>query len=528
MAIMRRKLLRGGVGLLAVTLAGVAFVAVRLRDGTVKRQVTAELSRELKADVTVDSLSVRLFPSIQVVGEGVTIQRWADAQGHPPIIVARRFTVEPGLWHALRGRARHVEVEGLRVTIPRSSTSPAESALRTPHSALRTPPPALRTPHPALRTQGRVLVERLTARDVELVYVSRRPGGGLRVFQVHRLELGSLGFDRPMEFDTTMTNPLPRGLVTSRGLVGPFDVDEPGRTAVEGSFDLTEASFATMPGLRGGITSRGLFAGQLDEVEVNGTTTSGDFQLDAGGHPMPLTTEFRAVVDATTGDLQIIHLDGLLGASAMTASGSITRIAGTPGHQIALDVEFPAGRVEDLLKIAVAAPPMMVGDVTLKARLLLPSGTGRAIDRMDLDGTIGVHDAQFSNRALQARLRDASRRAQGRTADDPPDRAVAGMTGAFRLRRGVVRFSALRFATAGARISVTGTYGLAGGELNFRGTARLDASVSRTVGGVKGFFLKAIDPIFRKDGAGAVLPIRIRGTFDQPNVGLEFGRILKR
>jgi hypothetical protein len=36
--------------------------------------------------------------------------------------------------------------------------------------------------------------------------------------------------------------------------------------------------------------------------------------------------------------------------------------------------------------------------------------------------------------------------------------------------------------------------------------------------------LKAVDPFFKKDGAGTVLPIRITGTREHPSFGLEFRR----
>jgi hypothetical protein len=39
--------------------------------------------------------------------------------------------------------------------------------------------------------------------------------------------------------------------------------------------------------------------------------------------------------------------------------------------------------------------------------------------------------------------------------------------------------------------------------------------------GVKSFFLKAVDPFFRKDGETQI-PIKISGTRDKPSFGLDF------
>ncbi len=45
---------------------------------------------------------------------------------------------------------------------------------------------------------------------------------------------------------------------------------------------------------------------------------------------------------------------------------------------------------------------------------------------------------------------------------------------------------------------------------------------------MKGFFLKAIDPLFRKKGAGALIPIRVRGTREKPEFGLDVGKVFKK
>ena len=50
----------------------------------------------------------------------------------------------------------------------------------------------------------------------------------------------------------------------------------------------------------------------------------------------------------------------------------------------------------------------------------------------------------------------------------------------------------------------------------------MQATLSQVAGGgVKGFFLKAFDPFFKKPGAGMVLPIKISGTRKEPKFGLD-------
>ena len=56
----------------------------------------------------------------------------------------------------------------------------------------------------------------------------------------------------------------------------------------------------------------------------------------------------------------------------------------------------------------------------------------------------------------------------------------------------------------------------------------MEATISKAAGGgVTGFFLKAFDPIFKKHGKGAVIPIRITGPRSQPNFGVQWGKVFK-
>jgi hypothetical protein len=53
----------------------------------------------------------------------------------------------------------------------------------------------------------------------------------------------------------------------------------------------------------------------------------------------------------------------------------------------------------------------------------------------------------------------------------------------------------------------------------------MQATLSKTQSGIKHWLLKPVDPFFKKDGAGFVLPIKITGTKDHPQFVAEvFGR----
>ena len=118
-----------------------------------------------------------------------------------------------------------------------------------------------------------------------------------------------------------------------------------------------------------------------------------------------------------------------------------------------------------------------------------------------------------------------SERARGLDPDEHAQNVASALHGEFTLARNTITLRDATFAIPGAHVQVAGTYGLRNEELQFEGTVRMRASVPQAAGGMKGVLLKVVDPIFRKDGAGAVLPIRIRGSRMQPKFGLNIGRV---
>jgi hypothetical protein len=89
------------------------------------------------------------------------------------------------------------------------------------------------------------------------------------------------------------------------------------------------------------------------------------------------------------------------------------------------------------------------------------------------------------------------------------------------MRNGDISFSDLSFQVPGAAVDLAGRYEIYSEEIDLRGTARLQAKVSQTMTGWKRWALKPVDPFFSKNGAGTFLPIRITGTRDKPQFGLD-------
>ena len=78
----------------------------------------------------------------------------------------------------------------------------------------------------------------------------------------------------------------------------------------------------------------------------------------------------------------------------------------------------------------------------------------------------------------------------------------------------------------GARVDVAGRYTMASEALDFRGTVKLDAKLSKLTTGVKSFFLKLVDGLVRHDDI-TIIPITVSGTAGQPKVKLDVGKVFK-
>src|SRR5207248_3185779 len=119
------------------------------------------------------------------------------------------------------------------------------------------------------------------------------------------------------------------------------------------------------------------------------------------------------------------------------------------------------------------------------------------------------------------KVNELSDRARGMPAVEHGQNVVSRLQAQFAMDRGVIRFSVLTFTVPGAEVEIAGTYGLVDEGLDFNGHARTEAMLSQMTTGIKHVLLKAVDPFFKKDGAGAVLPVHISGTREHPHFGLK-------
>jgi hypothetical protein len=267
----------------------------------------------------------------------------------------------------------------------------------------------------------------------------------------------------------------------------------------------------------------------LTAIRARGTTETADFSLDLGGKPVPLTTSYEATIDGTNGSTRLDRVEATLRRTPISARGFIRNLPGPDGHDINLTYAIRNGRIEDVLSLAMDSPkPMMTGEVNINGSLALPPGRGKVRDRLRLAGTFGLENTRFSDGEVQQKLQELSRRSQGIKKEDAGDmeRVASDLRGDFTLASGALTLADLTFQLPGAAVALAGSYRLQDQAIDMHGTLSMKASVSKAMGGgFKSLLLKPFDFIFRKNGAGAVIPIKITGTRDAPKMGVEIGRV---
>jgi hypothetical protein len=483
------------------------------RTSVLHDKLVETLSDKLNASVELDAFTVHTFPRLRISGDGLRI-RLKDQTLPEPLIAVRHFEVSGGVIGLLH-RQRHfrsVTLEGLRISVPPRSRNDREAGNKA-----------------AQAVTGPIIIDRVDAHDAALVLVPKTEGKAPRIFEIHDLALESVGFNRAMPFTATLVNPIPRGDISVGGSFGPWRADEPGLTPLSGRYEFTNVDLSTIHGIGGTLSSTGDFGGELMEIDVRGTTHTPDFTVDTGAHPVPLDTTFHAVVDGTDGDTYLKRVDAKFVDTSLTASGAITGEKGKKGRTVALQVHMPRGRIEDVLAFAINTPrPVMRGIIALDTALKIPPGNERVADRIELDGRFALEQAQFTDRLVRERIATLSSRARGKNPRDGLVSVLSDMHGRFKVKNGHASFDPVAFDVPGAAVVLRGGYGLRTERLSFDGTLTMDATVSKAAGGVKGFFLKIADPLFKRNGAGAVIPIHVKGTREKPEFGLDWKRALLR
>ena len=279
--------------------------------------------------------------------------------------------------------------------------------------------------------------------------------------------------------------PYRKAIFTPSGLLDPGIQRLRANPRVTGKYTFQHADLNTIKGIGGTLHSVGDFTGRLDRIEVHGIADVPDFSLDTANHPMPLHTQFSAIVDGTTGDTYLQPVNAKLGASEFSCQGAVVNIKGQ-GHTIDLDVDVPAGHIQDFLQLAVKTQPaVMTGVLAMKTKLHIRPGKESVTQKLGLKGTFGLKQIHFTNPEVQDKVDMLSLRAEGHPKEAKPgaEDVSSRMTGRFLMGDGKLTLQALVVHPARGNGSAAGCLHSGRKEVRFQRQSE-DASQAIADGGL--------------------------------------------
>jgi hypothetical protein len=149
------------------------------------------------------------------------------------------------------------------------------------------------------------------------------------------------------------------------------------------------------------------------------------------------------------------------------------------------------------------------------------------VEKLQLDGVFTIANASFASPLVQSKINELSRRTQEQGTAQAA-KVVSQFAGKFTLRAGELALPLVTFDVPGSAIRLSGQYGLVSERIDFAATIFTDATVSEMTTGYKSLLLKPVDLIFKRDGGGSAIPIRVTGTRREPAFGLDKGRVFNR
>jgi hypothetical protein len=483
----------GGVVLL-ILLGGVLLIlAARwpfTREATIR-----SLERVSASDVEITNFRKSFFPHPGYIAQNVIFKR----PGSRPIARIGKITCR-ATWLALLSfthRINRMDLGGVQIYIP-----------------THVPPPVRKHAEAKIKTT----VAELFANGAVLEIAPRHHSGQTVRFEFPELSLSNLARNKAINFHTVMRNPNPTGDMTVSGRVGPFMAAKIADTRISGAFQFRHADLSAYKVIAGTLSADGRFQGTVGRSEVFGQTEVPNFEVTRSHHSLGLKAEYHAIVNGTNGDVVVQSAQAHFLATTLLAQGTIS---GQQGKTVSLDFDANQARIQDLLRLFVTADrPPLDGPISLRAHVVLPPTHRPFIRRVKLDGNFTISYADFTNSKTQEKVDELSARARGNKAQikskNGPEHVAEDFKSDVRLRDGIATLSSALFAVPGAVARGSGTYDVTTQAIDLRGKLAIDASLSKAATGVKSILLIPLDPLFKKNRAGAVLGVRISGTYSRP------------
>ncbi len=513
----RRALWIGvGVATLVAVVAGVAFILAPNWPFT-REALIRSLEQDSQGKVEIGSVREMYFPHPGCVAENVVIRRDASS----PRLTIHRVTILGSYLGMLHRYIPRVVAEGAVLSVPPGQFEELFAS---------------RTEQQPTNTS----VGEIDADDAQIVVATDDKDHPLD-FAFHKLKLKGIAKDSAVDFVAALQTPEPTGDLQLQGQIGPFQRDQAGSTPLSGTYSYKNAKLEEFIGVGGVLSSEGKFNGQLQAINVDGTTDTPDFQLDVGIHPVELKTKFHAIVDGTNGDLRLDPIESSWGKTTVVWRGTIQgQSEAKKLKTVALDMTCSSGRVQDLLQLFVHDEQSpMSGAITFHGHTTILPGPEPFLHKLRLEAEFAIEGGRYTNPHTQQEVDILSARARGQAdkIEDDQDRdkshgtntvgrdlqpVVSSFKGKATLRNGIANFSDLAFAVPGATAQLNGSYGLLSRKIDAQGTAHMETKLSGATTGVKSFVLKVAGALKPHHGEkGSTVMVHVTGTYGHPSFSVQ-------
>lgn len=496
---------------LAVLLLAVVALILLIVNWPFTRQAVIDALQESSArTVTIERFKMTFFPP-GCVAEGIDFLH-RKHKDKPPLITIQKLVIK-GSYLGLIGspkRLSKVVVVGMHVTVP-------------PNSNDGKPNPVM--PLTDASTNRPIEIGRILADGAILEFVSSHPNKEPFKLIIDKLALDGVGKSKPIKYQATINNTEPVGVINSTGQFGPWNPDDPGVTAVAGTYSFEHADLATFKDLSGILSSQGNFSGTLARMAVQGKVGVSGFRVNHSAHAVNLTSEYQGSVNATDGDTFLESVKATLAHTILDASGAVTSIHGVKGKSVSLNVSSTNGRIEDLLNLFLEAKRSpMTGLVTLKAKIDVPPEPGAFLEKLSMVGDFGLTSSKFEGHDLQNSLDKLSMSArpdETKQEKEDPETVLSNFKGYVSAKNGIATLSRISFDMPGASALVNGTYNLITEQVDLHGVLRTDGKVYVSTTGFKSFLLRAISPLLKHKSRITFVPFKITGKYPNTTVSLD-------
>ena len=472
-------------------------------------RVVEKLQESSDSRVQVRSFHHTYFPYPGCVLEGVSFVH--DAAAGRPLATIERLRVL-STYPALFGRhIRLMKAEGLHIFIPPIGTG-----------------------KPFQLQPSTLIVDTMSANGATIEIASRNPQKHPLRFDVHDATFRAVGAPGPMLYRVRVHNPEPPGEVSAEGELGDWDMQNPAETVISGKYKFENTDLGVYGGIGGTLSSEGKFSGKLGHIGIAGATDVPNFEVSSGRHPVDLTSQFSAYVDAIHGDTylervdahfrrtEVIALGNIAGSHDRDRDGQAKGNGEAKGKIAHLSLSAVNGRIEDILGLFVSAKRSpMSGVATMHADVEIPPGQRPFLEKLKLRGTFGIGGGEFSNANTQEGVNKLSAGAQGEKDTSDPETVLTDLAGKVSADNGIATFTGLSYGIPGAAARMHGTYGLSDHKIDLHGQMQVRTKISNTETGAKALLLRLMDPFFKKREKGEILPVRIGGTYEKPSFGLD-------